>query len=78
MANQLDANRLENTFENVEAWLLANELLDAAAGVVLEPVKEADLVEIVASYEEGIEVGSPFVVVEEPIFVERRKAYAGS
>ena len=71
MSDQLNAQRLESTFETVEAWLLANELRDAAAGVVLEPVNEAEVVEIVKQYE-GLVDAEPFVMVE-PVFVDRRR-----
>lgn len=70
MANQLDPNRLQGTIDHLYAWVLAQ----AAAGELLEPVDEAEVVAIVNQYE-GMVEPEPFelVVAGEPFLVERRK-----
>ena len=61
----------EEALADVYAWGVANGLIIAASGED-EPVSEAEVVEIVARYE-GVVDAAPFVMVAEPVFVERRK-----
>lgn len=64
---QINAEALARTFLCVQEWLEEQENAQA-----LLPEEEAEVVEIVKQYEGDADV-EPFVMVPEPVFVERRR-----